>query len=65
MLIQMGKEPPKQRRLRVKNKVRFVVFLLIVLAILVVIIHHIYQPAKEIMLDRWMALKTNLDYWLK
>jgi len=58
-------EPPKQRRLRIKNKIRFAMFLLIVLVLLAIIIHQIYQPAKEVVLDRWMALKANLDYWLK
>jgi len=58
-------EPSKQRRLRVKNRARFIVFLLIVLTILVFIIHHLHQPAKEIILDRYLAVKANLDYWLK
>jgi len=64
MYIQLW-EPPKQRRLRVKNKIRFAIFLLIALVIIAVIIHQIYQPTKEVVLDRWMALKANLDYWLK
>lgn len=59
-------EPPKQRRrLRVKNKIRFTIFLLIVLTILVFIIHQLHQPAKEIILDRYLAVKESLDYWLK
>ena len=58
-------EPSKQRRLRIKNKIRFAMFLLIVLVLLAIIIHQTYQPAKEVVLDRWMALKANLDYWLK
>ena len=63
MYIQLW-EPSKQRRLRVKNKIRFTIFLVIVLTILVFIIHHL-QPAKEIILDRYLAVKANLDYWLK
>ena len=58
-------EPSKQRRLRVKNRTRFIVFLLIVLTILAFIIHHLHQPAKEIILDRYLAVKESLDYWLK
>lgn len=59
-------EPPKQkRRLRVKNKKRFAIFLLVLLVLFILLIQRIYQPAKEILLDRFMALRANLDYWLK
>ena len=58
-------EPSKQRRLRVKNKIRFTIFLVIVLTILAFIIHHLHQPTKEIIFDRYLAVKANLDYWLK
>lgn len=58
-------EPPKQRRLRIKNKIRFAIFVFIVLTLLAVLIHRFSQPAKQILLDRFMALKMNLDYWFK
>jgi len=59
-------EPPKQkRRLRIQSRTRFILFVVIVLAILAFIIHKTYQPTKEIILDRYLAVKANLDYWLK
>lgn len=58
-------EPAKQRRLRVKNKVRFIIFMLIVLALFALFIYHTRHIWVSVWIDRVNALQANLNYWLK
>lgn len=54
-------EPPK-RRLRIQSRTRFIVFLIIVLALLYLIIP---DWIKDMFAERFEVTKQHLAYWLK